>query len=54
MTKYLITATRTTVYEMEVEADSPQEAHVNLDDWIVDDFESFITNQSWDFEIEEN
>ena len=54
MTKYLITAVRTTTHEIEVEADSPQEAHESLAEWIADDFEPYITQNAWDFEIETN
>ena len=53
MTKYLVTATRTSVFEVAVEADSPQEAHESLDEWIADDFDTYIQTHKWDFEIEE-
>lgn len=54
MTKYLITATRTSLFEIEVEADSAQEAHESLDGWIADDFDAYARTHKWDFEIEEN
>lgn len=51
MAKYLIEATRTHWYEVEVEATSEEEAYNQLDDWIAEDFEEFQTNAQWDFEI---
>ena len=54
MTKYLITAVRTSVFEVEVEADSEYEAHESLNEWIADDFDPYAQSHKWDFEIEEN
>jgi hypothetical protein len=54
MTKYLITATRTSLFTIEVEADNPGEAYECLDGWIADDFDPYARTHKWDFEIEEN
>ena len=51
MTKYLVTATRTTEYEIEVEAEDEQSALAIFEDWIADDFEEHITQNAWDFEV---
>ncbi|MFN9959275.1 MAG: hypothetical protein ACK55I_39795, partial [bacterium] len=49
MAKYKVCATRTHEYEVEVEANSEDEAITKLDDWISDDFEDFEVNAKWDF-----
>ena len=54
MAKYLIVATRTTEYEIEVEADFDHQALGKLDDWIADDFEPYTKQNTWDFEVLEN
>ena len=51
MGKYLVTATRTTEYEIEVEAEDEQSALAIFEDWIADDFEEHITQNAWDFEV---
>ena len=53
MSKFLVTAIRTTVCQFEVEAESEMKAYDSLDDWIADDFEEFIVDQKWDFDFEE-
>ena len=54
MGKYLIVATRKSEYEIEIEADDEQSALATLDDWIADDFEPYIQQNTWDFEVLEN
>jgi hypothetical protein len=54
MTKYLITATRTSEYEIEVEAEDEEYALAWISDWIADDFEEHITQNAWDFEVSVN
>lgn len=49
MAKYKVCATRTHEYEVEVEANSEDEAITKLDDWISDDFEDFEVSAKWDF-----
>lgn len=49
MAKYKVFATSTHEYEVEVEANSEDEAITKLDDWISDDFEGFEVNAKWDF-----
>ena len=51
MNKYIIEATRTIWYEVEVEADDEVSAYAELDDWISDDFENFETAGQWEFNI---
>jgi hypothetical protein len=51
MGKYLIVATRTSEYEIEVEAEDEQSALATLDEWIADDFEEYIRQNAWDFEV---
>ena len=53
MPKFIIEATRTHWYTVEVEAEDEDEAYTSLDDWIADDFEPYETNAQWDFEITE-
>jgi hypothetical protein len=48
--KYIVEATLTKNYEIEVEANSPMEAIESLDEWIADDFEDFEVGAKWDFE----
>lgn len=50
MTKYIVTAVRTTTYEVEVDAESPGAAISQLDDWISDDFEDFEVAGHWTLE----
>jgi len=50
MTKHVVTAVRTTTYEVEVDADSPASAIEKLDDWISDDFEGFEVAGHWTLE----
>jgi len=50
MDSYVVTAVRTTTYEVEVNADSPASAIEKLDDWISDDFEPFEVAGHWTLE----
>ncbi len=50
MPKHVVTAVRTTTYEVEVDADSPASAIDKLDDWISDDFEPFEVAGHWTLE----
>jgi len=50
MASYVVTAVRTTTYEVEVNADSPASAIEKLDDWISDDFEPFEVAGHWTLE----
>jgi hypothetical protein len=51
MPKYMIVATAKNEYEIEVEADDEQSALATLDDWIADDFEEYIQQNTWDFDV---
>lgn len=53
MTKYVIEATRTHYYTVEVEAENELDAMSRLDDWIADDFEPYQTSANWEFDINE-
>jgi hypothetical protein len=53
MAKYLITATRTTVCQLEVEAEDEVDAYKQVDDWYADDFERYIVDNKWYIEAEE-
>lgn len=53
MAKYLVTATRTTVCQVEVEADTLEEAEEYMDSWIADDFEEYIVDNKWYIDVEE-
>lgn len=53
MSKFLVTAIRTTVCQFEVEAEDSEAAYDSLDDWIAEDFEQFVVDQKWDFDFEE-
>ena len=53
MPKFIIEATRTHWYTVEVEAEDEDAAYHELDDWISDDFEPYETNAQWDFDITE-
>jgi len=46
--KYIIRATQTKNYEIEVEADTPHAAIGLLDEWIEDDFEQYQTTGGWE------
>lgn len=50
MAKFIVTATSTKVYEVEVEAEDEMAAIKSLDDWIADDFEEYEVDARWDFE----
>jgi hypothetical protein len=50
MAKFIVKATLTKDYEVEVEAGNAGEAITKLDDWIADDFENFEVGARWDFE----
>jgi len=50
MTKFIVRATLTKDYEVEVEATDEMDAIKKLDDWIADDFEDFEVGARWDFE----
>lgn len=50
MAKFIVKATLTKDYEIEVEADNAGEAITKLDDWISDDFEDYEVGARWDFE----
>ena len=51
--KYLITAVRTTVYQVTVEATDEQNAHASVESWIDDDFQPFIKDNKWYIDVEE-
>ena len=49
--KYIITATQTKVYEIEIEAADPMAAIELLDDWNEDDFQDYIAEGGkWELE----
>lgn len=50
MNSYVVRATLTRHYEIEVKANDPASAIEKLDDWISDDFEPFEVNASWELE----
>jgi len=55
MPNYLIRATKTSEYEIYVrDVENEQAALATLDDWISNDFDSYATTASWDFEVEED
>lgn len=54
MPKYLVVASRSTEYQIEVEADNEESALEALDEWIADDFEPYTKHNQWDFEVQEN
>ena len=53
MATFKINAKRITEYELEVEAESAEEAYRSMDDMIADDFEPHETSNEWQFEIQE-
>ena len=50
MAKFIVRATLTKDYEVEVEANDEMDAIKKLDDWIADDFEDYEVGARWDFE----
>jgi hypothetical protein len=48
--KFVVEATLTKHYEIEVEAEDAMKAIESLDDWIADDFEDYEVGAKWDFE----
>jgi phosphotransferase system HPr-like phosphotransfer protein len=50
MAKFIVKATLTKDYEVEVEANDEMDAIKKLDDWIADDFEDYEVGARWDFE----
>lgn len=50
MAKFIVKATLTKEYEIEVEAEDEMKAIESLDDWIADDFEEYQVDARWDFE----
>jgi len=50
MAKYIVYATLTKDYEIEVEALDPASAIEQLDEWIADDFDDYETNAQWTME----
>lgn len=54
MPKYYLTAVRTTVYEVSLEADSLEDALESVDDWIADDFEPYQTSNHWSIDADED
>ena len=50
MAKFIVRATLTKDYEVEVEANDEMDAIKKLDDWIADDFEDFEVGARWDFQ----
>jgi phosphotransferase system HPr-like phosphotransfer protein len=50
MEKFIVRATLTKNYEVEVEAEDAMKAIESLDEWIADDFEDFEVGARWDFE----
>lgn len=53
MSKYLVVATRSTEYQVEVEAANEYEALESLRDWIDDDFQPHLKFNQWDFDVQE-
>lgn len=53
MAKFTIYARRTTDYTYVVEAEDAEEAYDSMNDMIDDDFEAYLTGNTWNFEIEE-
>lgn len=49
MPKYVVYATLTKTYEVEVKAKDEMDAIKKLDDWIADDFEDYEVGARWDF-----
>ena len=54
MGKWIVVATRTSEYEIDIEAADEQEALSKLDNWISDDFEPYIIQNTWDFDVLDN
>ena len=55
MPKYAIVATKTSKYDIYVRnAENEQAAIATLDEWIADDFDSYATTTTWDFEVLED
>lgn len=52
MSKFLVTAIRTTVCQFEVEAETEKQAYDSLDGWIADDFEQYVVDNKWDYDFE--
>jgi phosphotransferase system HPr-like phosphotransfer protein len=51
MAKFIVRATLTKDYEIEVEAEDEMDAIKSLDDWMEDDFtEEYEVGARWDFE----
>jgi hypothetical protein len=50
MGDYVVRATLTRNYEIEVKANDPASAIEKLDDWISDDFEPFEVGAHWELE----
>jgi hypothetical protein len=50
MAKFIVKATSTKVYEVEVEAEDEMDAIKQLDDWISDDFEEYQVDAKWELE----
>lgn len=53
MSKYIVTATRTTVCQIEIDADNEMHVHELLEDWMADDFEQHIVDSKWVIDVEE-
>lgn len=53
MPKFNVTATRTTDYVIEVEAEDEASALAHFDDWIADDFEDYAIDGLWEMEATE-
>lgn len=54
MPKFVVMATLEKEFAIHLEADNEQEALQQLDDWIADDFDDFVINSKWDFDVLEN
>ena len=55
MPNYFIRATKTSEYEIHVrDVVDEQAALATLDEWISEDFDSYATTASWDFEVSED
>ena len=54
MGKWIVVATRTSEYEIDIEAADEREALSKLNNWISDDFEPFIIQNTWDFDVLDN
>ena len=53
MARFIVNATRTHFYTVEIEAEDWHAAKEEIDEWTSDDFENYATNAQWDIDINE-